>query len=248
MTRHGGHRPWCWAPAASPATSRPAAGFGNTATRLLFRLATGERIADTQTGLRGYPAAMLPWLRAVRGERYEYELNLLLEAKAGRLADRERGHRHHLPGPQLRVALPAAGGLGADLCPLLKFLAVLVCTAFLVDTVMFLILNAATDSLAACCGRRPGRQFRRQLPVNRRLVFRHGGRSLRRNGRPLLQPGARCCWPPTTGSSRPRSGCRCPRLPAKILTEIALLAVSYWCSSGSSSQQSAGKAARGNSR
>ena len=44
---------------------------------MLFTLATGERISDTQTGLRGYPAAMLPWLRSVRGERYEYELNLL---------------------------------------------------------------------------------------------------------------------------------------------------------------------------
>jgi len=49
-----------------PARSR----FGNTATRLLFTLATGERISDTQTGLRGYPASMLPWLRSVHGERY----------------------------------------------------------------------------------------------------------------------------------------------------------------------------------
>lgn len=61
-----------------PARSR----FGNAATRWLFRLATGERVQDTQTGLRGYPATMLPWLRSVRGERYEYELNVLLEAKA----------------------------------------------------------------------------------------------------------------------------------------------------------------------
>jgi glycosyltransferase involved in cell wall biosynthesis len=44
-----------------PARSR----IGNTATRWLFRLATGETIPDTQTGLRGYPAAMLPWLRDV---------------------------------------------------------------------------------------------------------------------------------------------------------------------------------------
>ncbi|MGC0236403.1 glycosyltransferase family 2 protein [Arthrobacter sp. SD76] len=58
----------------------PRSRIGNTATRLLFTLATGERIPDTQTGLRGYPAAMLPWLRSVRGDRYEYELNLLLQA------------------------------------------------------------------------------------------------------------------------------------------------------------------------
>lgn len=43
-------------------------------------LATGRRISDTQTGLRGYPASMLPWLLSVPGGRYEYELNLLLHA------------------------------------------------------------------------------------------------------------------------------------------------------------------------
>lgn len=61
---------------------------GNTATRLLFRAATGRNVRDTQTGLRGYPATLLDWLRAVPGERFEYEMNVLLEAaRAGQRID-----------------------------------------------------------------------------------------------------------------------------------------------------------------
>jgi glycosyltransferase involved in cell wall biosynthesis len=59
--------------------------FGNTVTRLLFRAATGSPVQDTQTGLRGYPADLLDWLCEVPGERFEYEMNILLHAaRAGR--------------------------------------------------------------------------------------------------------------------------------------------------------------------
>ncbi|WP_051682029.1 bifunctional glycosyltransferase family 2/GtrA family protein [Cellulomonas sp. HZM] len=54
--------------------------FGNACTRLAFRGATGVAVQDTQTGLRAYPARMLPWLLGVRGERFEYELVVLLRA------------------------------------------------------------------------------------------------------------------------------------------------------------------------
>jgi glycosyltransferase involved in cell wall biosynthesis len=54
--------------------------FGNGLTRLLFRAATGHDVRDTQTGLRGYPADLLPWLLTVPGERFEYEMNVLLRA------------------------------------------------------------------------------------------------------------------------------------------------------------------------
>ena len=54
--------------------------IGNDVTALLFRGATGWRLADTQTGLRGYPAGQLAWLQEVPGDRYEYELSVLLRA------------------------------------------------------------------------------------------------------------------------------------------------------------------------
>ena len=54
--------------------------FGNRLTRDLFHAATGRDLQDTQTGLRGFPAALLPWLAEVPGERFEYEMNVLIEA------------------------------------------------------------------------------------------------------------------------------------------------------------------------
>lgn len=54
--------------------------IGNNVTALLFRGATGWRLGDTQTGLRGYPAGALAWLQGVPGDRYEYELSALLRA------------------------------------------------------------------------------------------------------------------------------------------------------------------------
>ncbi|MEG1547305.1 MAG: bifunctional glycosyltransferase family 2/GtrA family protein [Clostridia bacterium] len=54
---------------------------GNTITRFFFRAMTGLRISDTQTGLRGLPHSMYPKLIATDGERYEYEMNMLLSLK-----------------------------------------------------------------------------------------------------------------------------------------------------------------------
>ena len=54
--------------------------IGNDVTALLFRSATGWKLSDTQTGLRGYPAGHLAWLQNVPGDRYEYELSALLRA------------------------------------------------------------------------------------------------------------------------------------------------------------------------
>ena len=63
--------------------------FGNDVTRVLFGALTGRRLADTQTGLRGYPASLLPWLMQVPGERFAYEQQVLLEAVAQGLTIRE---------------------------------------------------------------------------------------------------------------------------------------------------------------
>jgi glycosyltransferase involved in cell wall biosynthesis len=58
----------------------PRSRIGNTVTRLLFRAATGRAVHDTQTGLRGYPGDLVPWLLTVPGDRFEYEMNVLLAA------------------------------------------------------------------------------------------------------------------------------------------------------------------------
>lgn len=54
--------------------------FGNTLTRWVFALSTGHKVYDTQTGLRGIPAQQLELMMHIPGERYEYEMNMLLYA------------------------------------------------------------------------------------------------------------------------------------------------------------------------
>lgn len=49
---------------------------------LSFFMATGQVVPDTQTGLRGYPTELLPWLCEIEGEHFDYELNVLLGAIA----------------------------------------------------------------------------------------------------------------------------------------------------------------------
>lgn len=60
----------------SPLRSR----FGNFVTRKVYSLSTGRTVYDTQTGLRAFDAGLLPFLLHVPGERYEYEMNVLLAA------------------------------------------------------------------------------------------------------------------------------------------------------------------------
>ena len=53
--------------------------FGNTVTRLVYQLFTKIRVYDTQTGLRAFEGALIPKFLGIVGERYEYEMNVLLE-------------------------------------------------------------------------------------------------------------------------------------------------------------------------
>jgi len=54
--------------------------FGNSITRIVFTFLTGSRLYDTQTGLRGFSVEMLPWLCGISGNRYDYEMNMLMKA------------------------------------------------------------------------------------------------------------------------------------------------------------------------
>lgn len=51
--------------------------LGNSITRQVFRFLTGRKLADTQSGLRAIPRALVPELLVLPGERYEYEMTML---------------------------------------------------------------------------------------------------------------------------------------------------------------------------
>ncbi len=55
--------------------------FGNAVTRQALRMVTGQKITDTQTGLRGVPMAMVPELLRLASTGYEFELDMLLRCK-----------------------------------------------------------------------------------------------------------------------------------------------------------------------
>lgn len=53
--------------------------FGNKITRAVFGFLAGQKLSDTQTGLRGVPKQAMSWMMEVKGERFEYEMNMLVE-------------------------------------------------------------------------------------------------------------------------------------------------------------------------
>lgn len=55
--------------------------FGNMWTRMFFWLVTGLAVCDTQTGLRGVPADLLGRMLEIGGDRYEYEMRMLVDAR-----------------------------------------------------------------------------------------------------------------------------------------------------------------------
>ena len=65
--------------------------IGNQITRIVYLLITSARIYDTQTGLRAFDNTLLPELFTIPGERYEYEMNVLLVCSRKKIPLREIG-------------------------------------------------------------------------------------------------------------------------------------------------------------
>ena len=55
--------------------------FGNAITRFVFHKMTGISIYDTQTGLRAFSYKLIDYMLDNPGNRYEYEMNVLLNLK-----------------------------------------------------------------------------------------------------------------------------------------------------------------------
>jgi len=54
---------------------------GNLTTRRIFGALYGIKLYDTQTGLRGFTVGLAKHLVNVKGEHFEYEMNVLIYAK-----------------------------------------------------------------------------------------------------------------------------------------------------------------------
>jgi putative flippase GtrA len=145
-----------------PAKSR----FGNTVTRLAFARSTGCCVQDTQTGLRAYPADLLGWLQGIAGERFDYELDVLLQAAAeGRPIHEVPIETIYLEGNASSHFRPIVDSVRVY-APLVRF-SLSSLTAFAVDFVAVLLLMSLTGQLALSVA-----------AANRGIVF-DGGRSRR---------------------------------------------------------------------
>lgn len=54
---------------------------GNIIASRIFQIVYNSKLEDTQTGLRGIPLSELKWMVETKGERYDYEINMLIKAK-----------------------------------------------------------------------------------------------------------------------------------------------------------------------
>lgn len=56
----------------------PKSRYGNKITSAVFKLFYGQWLPDTQTGLRAFPFSRLTFMQEVTGDRFEYEMNVLI--------------------------------------------------------------------------------------------------------------------------------------------------------------------------
>jgi len=200
--------------------------LGNQTTKLFFCLSTGMWLSDTQTGLRGFPAGLLAWLREVPGEKYEYELNMLLDArKCGiplaripiqtiYLQQNESSHFRpirdsvRIYAPLMKFSLSSLAGFAVDTAALLAFNAVF-------DTLLPAVLLARLISAVT------------NFWINRQLVFSEGRRSSLKTSAARYTGLAVLLLAANYALLTLQTRLGVPLLAAKILTEVVLFLSSY---------------------
>ena len=214
---------------AMPLRSR----LGNTLTCALFSLLTGLRLTDTQTGLRGLPASALESFCALEGDRYEYEINMLIKANEMKLPVREvtirtiyldnnaSSHFHGLKdGLKIyRLMFRQAGRFCASslLSALVDYLGFIICGCVLgLSAVSSQIIARVISSLF-------------NYAINSRVVFgkRAGIQSFLK-----YYALALCVLICSCVGIKLLTLLRLPRLLAKVLVDVTLYIVSYRVQSG----------------
>ena len=158
----------------------PKSKFGNKLTSMVFHLLYGMKLGDTQTGLRAIPTAMVPSFIDLAGERFEYEMNMLIECSMKKVSVKEieirtiyfdsNSETHFNP---ITDSLAIYGLLFKNFFKYMMSSA----TSFLIDILLFqIILMAAKDMdagqriLVATIGSRLGSSIV-NYAMNHKLVF-----------------------------------------------------------------------------
>ncbi len=152
--------------------------LGNNATRIVLRIVAGQKLSDTQTGLRAIPAHLLPELLKVPSQGYEFELDMLLLSRNKRLRILEAPIRTiYLDGNASSHFNPLLDSMRIYFV-LLRFAMISMFTAIL-DNLLFSAVYAYTGSKATSqiVGRLGAMTF--NFATVKRMVFNSRGRMLR---------------------------------------------------------------------
>lgn len=143
---------------------------GNVLTRHLFRLLAGRRVTDTQSGLRCFPRALLPELLRLEGERYEYEMNVLLALRDATPVVEREIETVYLEGNRSSHFDPVYDSMKISFL-LLRFTVASV-FASMIDFLVFALAHSLGGSLLASIAVARLVAGNVNFLVNRRLVFR----------------------------------------------------------------------------
>ena len=201
--------------------------IGNSATVGFFALATGARVADTQTGLRGFTPQILDWLLQIPGDKYEYEFSMLLRATR---ADVELVQvpivKVYEPGNPTSHFRPLQDS-ALIYAPLLAFLASSFLTGFLVDAIaLFVLVGMGAPLLGAVVGARIISALT-NFTVNRIIMHDGGSRPSTSSSLVRYATLAVGILAANAALMEALTGLGASLLVAKILTELILIPVSF---------------------
>ncbi|MEG0493219.1 MAG: bifunctional glycosyltransferase family 2/GtrA family protein [Clostridia bacterium] len=129
----------------------PKSRTGNRITSVVFKLLYGRWVGDTQTGLRAFTRELLPTMIAVRGNRYEYEMNVLIEMASLRLPMRplpiETVYENNNAGSHFRAFRDSARIYGVIFAGFIGFISSSA-ISFLVDYSLYLTFNTLLKRFA----------------------------------------------------------------------------------------------------
>lgn len=150
--------------------------LGNALTRRVLRLVAGLKLVDTQTGLRGIPRDLIPELRALHGNGYEFELDMLLSCR-GRTIRELPIRTVYSPGNRTSHFDPVLDSMRVYWVLLRFFLASL--SSALVDNLVFAAAYAVVPQVGACQLLARLASVGVNFGLNRSAVF-HNRRDVRR--------------------------------------------------------------------
>lgn len=204
--------------------------LGNGITRHVFSIASGAKVYDTQTGLRAFGREAMKRFTEIPGERYEYEINMLLTAAQSHTPIIEEWiETVYLDDNASSHFNPFKDSLKIYLC-IFKFAASSL-LAFVIDYVLVLLLSALTGSWPADASLNFSVITARvvsatvNFSVNRHVVFK-GDESL---GKALAKYAAlaACILVLNLALMHLLTGLGWPIAVAKIVVELALFVLNF---------------------